>query len=71
MEGTWPPPGSLDSVDDLMVAGSGERDRCLRRGVCCLWVDLPCVRLVAEFMKRMGFTGRLEDLNEANGGGFS
>jgi len=56
-------------VADLMVAGSGERDRCLRRGVGSLRADL-CVRLAAAFMKRMGFTGWLEDLSEVNEDGF-
>ena len=68
-EGAWPP-SSVDSVDDHMVARSGERDRCLRRGVCCLGVDLACVRLVTELMEGMGFTGWLEDLNNEDGDGF-
>ena len=52
-----------------MVVESGERDRCLRRGVGSLRVDLPCIRLAVELMKRMGFTGWLGGLNEVDAGG--
>jgi hypothetical protein len=49
-----------------MVVKSGERDRCLRRGICCLCDDLACIRLATELMKGVGLAGWLGDLNEEN-----
>lgn len=69
-DGAWPS-GSVDSVDDhMIVVRSGERDRCLRRGVFSLEVGLACIRLAVELMKRVGFTGWLADLNKEDGDGF-
>ena len=70
-EGERPPsPVSVDNVGDLTAGRSGERDRCLRRDVCALGVDLVCVRLVVvELMRGVGFSRWVEDMKEENGDG--
>lgn len=60
----------MNSVDDLVAVESGERDRCLRRVVCILSVDLACIFLAPELMKGAGLAGWLEGLDKDDGDRF-